>query len=131
MKVKIPKYKLEKILIEDNEYELPDEPAYYFETCVRRSIRFIPILTSWKHEKDQPEEIYQYHITVVYLSFENKIESFKISAKSGLSDLMKDGDKSEQSSVIKALFNKYLNVRTKEQFEADLQQAINNLSNYE
>jgi hypothetical protein len=131
MKVKIPIYQYVKELKEDNEFELPDEESYYFETGIRRSIRFIPIWTTWKCEKGEDEIIFQYHITVVYKSFKNKVESFLISATSGLSDLFKEEDKSEKASIIQSLFKGWLDKRTKEQFEADLNSTIENFNNFE
>jgi len=131
MKVKVPIYKFVKELVEDNEFELPDEESYYFETGIRRSIRIIPIWTTWKHEKQEPEIIFQYHITMVYKSFENKIESFIISATSGLSDLYKEDNKSNKASIIQSLFKGWLDKRTKEQFEADLNSTIENFNKIE
>lgn len=134
MKVKINTYEIKRIEVEGKEYDLPDEISYYFQTGKRRSIRMIPIWTSWKHEKGEPEIIWQYHVTVVYLSSKNKVESFKISAISGLSDLynLKETDRfnSEKSSIIKALFDYELDQRTKEEFEADLNAAIYNFDNF-
>jgi hypothetical protein len=130
MKVKINTYEIKRIEVEGKEYDLPDEPAYFFETGVRRSVRMIPIWTTWRHEKGESEIIHQYHVTCVYLSFKNKIESFNISAIGGLTDLYNDKDNSEKGSIIKSLFNGWFDVRTKEQFDNDLNTAIHNLNEF-
>lgn len=127
MKKSIEIYKIQKVLDKNFEVDLPDETCYFFETGIRRSIRIVPIWTTWKHEQGEDEIIYQYHITCVYRSFENKIESFKVSAISGLSNIYK----SDKKHPLQSLMLGWLDSRTEEQFMQDLQLAIEELNNFE
>ena len=127
MKTKIEVYKIQKVLDKDFEVDLPDKPCYFFETGIRRAIRIIPIWSTWKKQKGEEEIIWQYHITCVYRSFENKIESFTVSATSGLSDIYQ----SDKSHPLKSFMDGWLDNRTEQQFMTDLQSAINNLNDFE
>lgn len=134
MKVKIQTYKIVKELVSDKEFEMPEEPTYFFQPTIRRSVRFIPIYSTYNTEKGKPEVILRYHITVIYLSGKNKVESFFLSATAGLSELYNMKEErftSETSSVVKALFNGFFEPRTKEQFEGDLRTVINTINKFE
>ena len=127
MKITIDTYRFIKQVVKSQEFELPDETSYYFQTGVRRSIRIVPVWSTWKKERGEDEIIFQYHITCVYLSFKNKIESFTVSATSGITDLYNSKDE----NVIQALLLGHLDERNKEDFEQDLQTAIDNLNRFE
>ena len=80
MKINIPLYKYKKVLVESNEIEFPDEPKYYFETGIRRSIRIVPVWTTWQIDQGkEKEEIWNYDVTIIRLNFECKIEKFTLS----------------------------------------------------
>jgi hypothetical protein len=124
MKIQIKQYKYEKIVTTSMDFELPEETCYFFETGIRRSIRIKPIFTTWNKEQyDKEEELYQFEITCVYLSFECKIERFTVN----LSDFEKDKEVIEKNMFLRSWVNGWFNKRTKEDFEADLKQAIEKL----
>jgi hypothetical protein len=123
MKLAIKQYEYEKKEIESKEIELPTETTYYFETGVRRSIRIVPIFTTWNKERfDKEEELYELKITCVYLSSECIVEKFTLYPK----DIEKIfyADKHKRLDFVRALVHDWFDNRTKEQFEADLNGAI-------
>lgn len=124
MKLKIPEYKYEQVLVTDNEYEFPDTESYWFETGIRRSIRIVPKWTTWQKEQGKEEEIWKYDITCVYLSFECIIEKFDISIK----DITDNRVEKEYERLVNSIKNGWLSPRTKEQFEADLNNAIDEIN---
>jgi hypothetical protein len=65
MKIKVEKYKYTKVLEEDFEIEMPDKPTYLFQYGVRTSHAIIPEWTTWEHQYDKPEHIFQYRIISV------------------------------------------------------------------
>ncbi len=120
--MEIIQYKFEKVKVGSKEFIEPTEPCYFFETGIRRSIRISPIYTTWQKENyNKDEEIYQYDITCVYLSWECKVEKFSI-PKSDLSDLYYRKEK--YSPFVVSWIDECFNERTKEQFDADLSQVI-------
>lgn len=120
MKIKIKQYKHQKIEIDSKDFELPEENSYFFETGIRRSIRISPEYTTWNLQQyNKPEEIYQFNITCVYLNFECKIERFSVR----ISDFENPTHKNK--SFIDSWTSDYFDTRTQEQFENDLKQAIN------
>lgn len=127
MKINLKTYEYKKIELSNKEFNLPDNISYYFQTFIRRSIRIIPIWTKWNREQyGKDEEIFSYHFTCIYQSSENKIESFEIS----VSDIesLYYSKSSNNSDLIKSLLNNDLNIRTKDQFDADLYNAIEKLN---
>ena len=127
MELSIKTYEWQRIEKSNTKFELPEEPTYWFETGIRRSIRIFPIWTTWQMENDsEPEEIWQYHFTCVYRSFENKIESFKVSIHE-----FEDYYLQDKHNIIKSFLNNDFNERTKEQFENDLESALSLLNEYE
>lgn len=119
MKIKIKQYKTERVEIDSKDFELPETTEYYFETHVRRSIRMQPIFTTWQMERfNKPEELYAYDITCVYLSFECKIERFRIS----ISDF---DSKFKKPEFIEKFTSGYFDKRTEERFNTDLKEALN------
>jgi hypothetical protein len=124
MKIKIKKYKIEKVEIDSQEFELPTEPMYAFETNVRRSIRIIPKFTTWqKQNQGIDEELYCFEITLVYLSFECKIEKFTYNL-----NVFNDHKNIEENSFLNAWVNNWFDSRTKEMFDADLKTAIDKIN---
>lgn len=125
MKVQIKQYKYEKIETSSFDLELPEETSYFFETCIRRSIRIVPVFTSWNKEQyNKEEELYKFDITCVYLSFECKIEKFSVS----VSDFEKDKEIIEKNLFLRSWINGWFDKRTKTDFENDLKQAIDKIN---
>ena len=123
MKLNIKQYKYEKKEIDSKEIELPTETSYYFETHIRRSIKIVPIFTTWnKDQFNKEEELYQLKITCVYLSYECKVEKFVLDLKEIERIFYADTDKNKD--FVTALVSDWFDKRTKEQFEADLNQTI-------
>lgn len=119
MKITIKQYKHERVEIDSKEFELPETTKYYFETHIRRSIRMQPIFTTWQIEQlNKPEELYGYDVTCVYLSFECKIERFRIS----VSDF---DNKFKTPEFIEKFISGHFDNRTEERFNADLKEALN------
>jgi hypothetical protein len=128
MKVKLETYKLIRSKTGLVEAELPEVTSYYFETGVRRSIKLVPKWTTWNKEQyGKDEELYGYFVVCVYLSFENIIESFNINI-SDFESALNSNKHSKEESIIVSLVSNWLDTRTKEQFEADLNTAILNLN---
>lgn len=104
-------------------WELPTEPQYFFETHIRRSISIVPEWTTWNMEYNQkPEEIFQFKVICVYLSFEAKIDAFIIPV-SRLEDLYYR-EKEQHGDIVKGLINNDFHKRTKEQFMADFNSCL-------
>lgn len=128
MRIKLDTYEYVRQLKEGKEFELPDETTYWFETGIRRAIRIIPVWTTWNVKQySKPEEIREYNITCVYGSWECKIETYNVSV--GRIAEIYNNEKSDH--VIKSLLLKWLDSRTKEQFEADLNSALKKINNFE
>ena len=125
MEIKIKQYKHQKVEVDSKVFELPEKETYYFETHVRRSIRIKPIFTTWNKERyNKEEELYQFIVTCVYLSFECKIERFNINV-SDFDDL----SKIEKNELLNAWVLGWFDERTKEQFDSDLEHAIHKINN--
>jgi len=123
MKIEIKKQKyIPKI--ETVEVELPTEICYYFITGERKSYKVIPKFQDWESGNG---EVYGYDIVKVGLSFECVIEQFGISV-SDIPDIL-DGEKCKFAyHIVDRMINEpeYM-TRTKEQFEDDLQTAIDKI----
>lgn len=125
MKVKIAKYKYEKIEEEAQIVELPQEPLFLFEFGHRIHHAIIPMWTTWNMEvRNEPEYIYEYSVISVKNSFNCFIEinSFK-PEKSFISLEWHYYAKKEDivSRVVRMLVDGYEKrcIRTKEQFLSD------------
>jgi len=133
MKISLKQYEYEKVQIADKEIELPDTTVYYFQTGIRRAIRIVPLWTTWNKENYGKDEfIYEFEITCVYSSMECMIDKFKIpySNIEGLyysDNNNKYNNRRDLSHFVKSWINGDFNVRTKEDFEADLHFIIDNL----
>jgi len=125
MIVQIKQYKYEKTETSSMDLELPEETSYFFETGVRRSIRIKPIFTTWNKERyNKEEELYYFDVTCVYLSSECKIEKFRVN----LDEFKKDKEILEKNMFLRSWVNDWFDKRTKEQFDADLKQAIDKVN---
>lgn len=124
--MKITTYKYEKVAVKDTELFIPQEPFYCFETGIRRAIRIIPMYTTWLHEKDEEEKIYSLDVTCVYQSGECKIEIFSILI-SQVEHMINVESKDNETSIMKLLLTGYYNTKTKDNFEDDLEGAIDNI----
>jgi hypothetical protein len=122
----IKQYEFKKVEVASKEVNLPTETSYYFETHIRRSIKIIPVYTTWNNERfGLDEEIYQYRIICLYNSFERKGEVFNINVNEIENIYYSTDDK--HKSVIKGLIDGHFQERTKEEFDADLETIIRNL----
>lgn len=120
MKIQLKQYKHEKVEISSVDFELPEETVYFFETHIRRSIRIKPVFTTWQKEKFQKEEeLYYFDVTCVYLSSECKIEKFKVYLTS-----FPDATYATEKKFNEAWTQNWFDPRTKEQFEVDLDIAL-------
>ena len=129
--MKITIYKYEKVAVKDTELFIPQEPFYCFETGIRRSIRIIPeILKKSYGGNAKKGDVYSLQVTCVHGSFECKIDHFNIQI-SQIEDLVNRNEKSNEASIIQMLLNEDYNLRTKEDFNNDLQNAINQITGFE
>jgi len=123
MKLTIKQYKVQRVEVGSKEIELPSETSYFFETGVRRSIRIVPSFTTWNQEKfNKQEEIYEFHITCVYLSFECRVEKFSLTPEK--IEEIYYSQKQKHEDFVTGLVDGWFDERTKEQFESDLNNAI-------
>ena len=129
MKITLKQYRRVEEEIASKEVTLPTEPVYYFQTGSRRSIRIVPIFTTWLQEaENKPEELYKFDITYVYGSFENKIE--KISINKGEIENIYYGvgfKRTTDMEFVKDWMDGYLSERTKEQFDTDFENVLNKI----
>ena len=126
------KAKFERVK-EEMEIKLPTEPLYYLSSR-KKSIRLIPVYTTWNIEKsNKPECIWRYDCTVVDLHFTTSIERFHIGVtERDFQDVVDKQDRSNYS-IREEIYHKLINfpndyLRTKEQFDADLQAALDNIT---
>lgn len=125
--MKITTYKYEKVAVSDTEIVIPETPLYCFETGIRRAIRIIPLWTEWLvRQGKEKEEIYSLEVTCLYGSSECVIEKFSIPI-SQIETIFATTDKSKKKSIVELLLNQDYNIRTKEQFEADLTSMLNGI----
>ena len=125
MLIQLKQYKHVKVETDSKDFELPEQPSYFFETHIRRSIRIIPKHTRWNKERyNKEEELYKFEITCVYLSFECKVERFTIN----VSEFQRDIAVLEKNEFLNAWIHDWFDTRTKEQFDADLKQAIDKIN---
>ena len=123
MNLTIKQYKYEKVEVASKEIQLPTEVSYYFETGIRRSIKITPQFTTWnKKQYHKEEELYELEVVCVYQSMECKVEKFKILV-STIADIYYS-EKHEHKDFINALIENWFDKRTKEQFDADLNNAL-------
>ena len=126
MKVQIKQYEYEKKEIAKKEIDLPTEVSYYFETGVRRSIKITPVFTTWNKTRfSKEEELYYLDVICLYDSSECKAERFRIDISA--IETIFYSEKHKYKSFVDSLVNDWFDVRTKEQFEADLNNMIKQL----
>jgi hypothetical protein len=119
MKIKLKTYKYERV--EDNsiDFEIPTETSYFFETGIRRSIKIVPIYTTWQKKRDnKEEEVWKFEVTCIYLSSECIAEKFSVSV-SDLEDTHLENKKGKKCEFIRSWINGFFDERTKEQYDAD------------
>jgi hypothetical protein len=129
--MKIRTFKVERVPVEEFDIPTPTEPTYYFETGVRRSIRIIPIYTTWQKEQHgKEEEVWKLDITCVYNCWETKIEKFSIqlSEFESLWNSRDDNNNRKFKSMLELFVFNGGNVRTKEQFDTDLKAVIDKIN---
>lgn len=119
MIIQIKKYKYEKVEIESKDFELPTLPSYFFETGIRRSIKIVPIYNT-------KNEIYQFEIICIYLSFECIIEKFRIAVEA-LKDLNNISNKKHRDFV-DAWLSDFFDKRTEQRFNEDLMNALQQIA---
>ena len=119
MKIKLKTYKYERVEDDSIDFEIPTETSYFFETGIRRSIKIVPIYTTWQKEKEnKEEEVWKFEIICIYLSFECIAEKFSISV-SDLEDTHLENKKGKKYEFIRNWLNGFFDERTKEQYDAD------------
>ena len=79
MDIKIKQYEYKQTEVDSKNFTLPLKPQYYFQTGYRRSIRIVPIYIGNHNEK---KKLISFEITLLYQSFEFKIEKYKINVNS-------------------------------------------------
>jgi len=125
--MKLYKPKFERVK-EEFEVNLPVEPLYYFSR--RTAYRLVPIWSTWNMEKSQqPEFITQYDITIVCREWENSIKRFKVNFTESSLQQYLDFPPKDTYRDINLIYDKLINwpnddLRTKEQFEADFNAAL-------
>lgn len=130
MKLRIKQYEYQKIEVESKVIDLPTETCYFFETGIRRSIKIIPRFTTWNKEQyGKEEELYELEVICLYNSFECKAEKFKIQASSieGIYYSKVGEHISEHRDFIVSLIDGDFYKRTKEQFDADLNDTLSQI----
>ena len=130
MKITLKQYRRVEEEIASKEVTLPTEPVYYFQTGSRRSIKIVPIFTTWlQKNENKPEEIYSFDVTYVYGSFEARIE--KVTINKGHLEKMYYGDsyfkRTTDVEFVKDWMDGYLSERTKEQFDTDFENVLNKI----
>ena len=127
MKLQIKQYEYIQKEIGSIEVNLPTETSYYFQTGIRRSIKITPKYTTWNKEfHNKEEELYEYDIVYVYGSSECKVEKVSIGVRK--IEEIYYSEKHEHKRLIVALISDDLLVRTKEQFEEDLNDVLTQIN---
>lgn len=118
MKIKITTTsykKVEKI----TEVNIPDKQMYLWHNGIRRAYSVKPVWTTWNEEhNNKPEEIYQLEIVTVDPIF-NKLESAHFGINI-LPEILKNEENPYYRVIDNILNYPDENIRTKEQFEQDL-----------
>jgi len=129
--MKIKKYKLEKVFTEEVDFRMPTEVLYLFEFGVRRSIKVTPVYTTWNKEiHNKEEEIYKLEFILVLDGFNHNATITKIVID--LTDMERIYTKNDYNDVNLTLLDfintfDSSNIRTKEQFEVDFNNTLNEL----
>lgn len=124
MELTLKQYKTERVETKSKKVTLPTETQYFFETGIRRALRFTPIHATWEADK----RIYRYKVTSVYLSFECKIivESFHVD---DIENLYYKSSNNQYALPIKEWVDGNLSVRSEAQFNGDLKAAFDTINN--
>lgn len=129
--MKIKKYKLEKVFVEEVDFRVPTETLYLFEYHIRRTMKVTPIWTTWRmNTKGTPEEVFELEFVIVLDGFNHNatIYKHKISL-SKLDEIYTRPDSYKGEYSLLDFINTYdkRNVRTKEEFEKDFNNVLNEL----
>jgi hypothetical protein len=128
MKIKIKKYEYKRIEVESADFEIPTETSYFFETGIRRSIKIVPIYTTWQKKRDgKEEEVWKFDVTCIYLSSECKCEKFSVSV-SDFHHPYLENEKSNKAVFIRSWLNDFFDERTKEQYDADFNNFLTQIN---
>lgn len=125
MKIKIKKYKFEKVEVSNIDFTLPTETQYFFQTHYRRAIRIKPIYTTHLQKKGEEEKLVSFEITFLYQSFEFNIQKHFINVQS-IEEAYYNKDSKLHSFVIDWVDNDLL-PRGKKDFENELEYMIKEL----
>jgi hypothetical protein len=127
MKIKIPTYKIQRILDSEAEIEIPDEVMYLFEIGIRRSMKVEIEMTTWNtNVHNKPEEFNKIIVTIVYNAYKLCIEQ-KIFDLSDISSAYEKGS-GEAYDLLNFIFNKdNYDIRTEQQFNTDFELALNKI----
>lgn len=119
MELKVKTFRYERVEVTSSTLVVPEAPAYYFQTGIRRAVRIVPVWTTWNKEQyDKEEEIWKLRVTCAYRSGESRAEVFEVQV-ARLEDLL-NADK-DPYNVARLLYGSGSGEeRTKEQFDADL-----------
>ncbi len=128
MKIKTYQRKVELIEIESFEIPIPSKIIYLFETGTRRSIRIEPIFTTCPKTDNNTEELHKLVVTCVSQCYENKIEKFTMFG-SFIENIWNTDKETNEKSILRMLIHNCGKKRTKEEFEEDLNSAINSIKN--
>jgi hypothetical protein len=121
MKLNIKTFEYVEKEISNFEIEIPDNELYCFQTGIRRSVRIIP-------NKNKEGVVTSLKVTSIYSSFECKVEQFTI-LTSQIERHYNSKESSPENSIVSMLVNVYYDIRTKEQFEEDLEYILNKIKN--
>ena len=131
--MKIKKYKLQKVLVEEVDFRLPETILYLFEYHIKRSLKVIPIYTTFQKEfHNKPEELYQIAFVEVLDAF-NHIPTIKktVINISDLESIYSKNDFNDEKYKLLDFLNTYteVNVRTPNQFDSDFAEVLRNIKN--
>jgi hypothetical protein len=131
MKYKVQKEEYKRVLLEEVEVDIPEEPKYFWHNGERVAYCVTPIWTKWNKEHYQKEEeIWELRIVKVDPSF-RKIQAFfiRVSEFGEILQGKRDGHKL-QRLIENLLLYPEENIRTKEQFMTDYHNTLKEIDNY-
>lgn len=128
MKTLIKRTEYKRVEIE-TDVNIPETQMYLWHNGIRRAYSVKPKWTSWNIEhNNKPEEIYTFDVVMVDPS-DNKIEAVEITVSS-LAEIL-NNEKHPYHRLVDNILNypddkEY--IRTKEQFESDLQRVLQKIN---
>lgn len=130
MKIKIPTYKIQRVLDTENEFEIPDEITYLFQGGARHALRLESVMTDWKVESATGPETFDY-LSVICVSdcYETFIKEKKFRIDQITEILTKPENNREDFNLLWYITNKnQWMVRSKEDFEDDFNKVLNKIN---